>query len=46
MPGGQLLLIHISCNDDDHWHPKKPEGIEHSDALFMRAAQQGPEGLQ
>jgi len=38
--------IRSSCDDNGHRHPRKSEGIEHLDALFRPAAQQGPEGLQ
>mmetsp|Transcript_76094 Transcript_76094/g.200410 ORF Transcript_76094/g.200410 Transcript_76094/m.200410 type:complete len:557 (+) Transcript_76094:1-1671(+) len=38
--------IRINCDDEGHYHPKKSEGIEHLEALFMIAAQKGPEGLQ
>jgi len=38
--------IRINCDDDGHYHPKKSEGLEHLDALFMLAATKGPDGLQ
>jgi len=37
--------IRINCDDDGWYHPKKSEGLEHLDALFMMAASKGPEGL-
>jgi len=37
--------IRINCDDDGHYHPKKSEGLEHLDALFMIAVTKGPEGL-
>jgi len=41
--GGAPIRIH--CDDDGNYHPGKSEGVEHLEALYKLAMEEGPAGL-